>query len=147
MELTTSKQRKFKQLEEWTGVASDRWSALSLGRQRPTAEMIEGLCKHFPELALWITTGTTDPENRQWDVETAQARRERSITKILKMKPEEISREDELVMMSEWKLASGLDDTERKFAKLLLLEIVSLNERLDAIRKSSKDSVHGDQES
>jgi hypothetical protein len=49
--------RKFKQLEEWTGIPSDRWSAVSLGRQRPTTAMVEALCKEFQSLAMWITTG------------------------------------------------------------------------------------------
>lgn len=58
----TNKQRKFKQLEEVTAIPADRWSALSLGRQRPTAEMIEALARAWPEHAFWLVTGMTDNE-------------------------------------------------------------------------------------
>jgi hypothetical protein len=56
----TSKKRSYKELEEQTGIPSDRWSAFALGRQRPTAEMIETACKIWPEHAFWIVTGVED---------------------------------------------------------------------------------------
>lgn len=58
----TGSKRRFKELEELTGIPSDRWSAFSLGRQRPTAEMIESVCKEWPQFAFWIAIGITDPE-------------------------------------------------------------------------------------
>ena len=59
----TESKRRFKEMEELTGIPSDRWSAFSLGRQRPTAEMIEAVCKAWPQYAFWISLGITDPEN------------------------------------------------------------------------------------
>lgn len=51
--------RRFKALEEKTGISSDRWKAFFLGRQRPTVEMIEGFGNAFPEYSEWLLTGQT----------------------------------------------------------------------------------------
>jgi hypothetical protein len=53
-------QRRFKEMEKKSGIGSDRWSAFSLGRQRPTAEMIEAAGKIWPEHAFWLLTGIED---------------------------------------------------------------------------------------
>ena len=128
MSLATHSHRKFKQLEEWTGIGSDRWSAVSLGRQRPTAEMIETLCARFPEMTLWIATGRTDSENRQWNVHTALARRETDLFKVLKKQPVELTDADRLVLSSAHSLADGLSDSERKFARDMRAHIVALED-------------------
>jgi hypothetical protein len=57
LKATTPEARRYKVLEEATGIDADRWKAFSLGRQRPTAEMIEAFCVLNPELAFWIATG------------------------------------------------------------------------------------------
>lgn len=59
---TTREHRRYKELEEQTMVPADRWKAFALGRQRPTAEMIETLARKWPEHALWLTTGIDDSE-------------------------------------------------------------------------------------
>ncbi|WP_394792466.1 hypothetical protein [Rhodoferax sp.] len=58
---TTQEHRRYKELEEKTGVAADRWKAFALGRQRPTAEMIEALGKLKPQYSQWLLTGKVDP--------------------------------------------------------------------------------------
>ena len=56
----TQENRRYKHLEDLTGIPADRWKAFALGRQRPTAEMIEAVCLVWPEHAYWIATGLTD---------------------------------------------------------------------------------------
>ena len=51
---TTKEHRRYKELEEKTSVAADRWKAFALGRQRPTAEMIEALGKLTPQYSQWL---------------------------------------------------------------------------------------------
>ena len=128
MNLAADSHRRFKQLEEWTAIGSDRWSAVSLGRQRPTAEMIEALCSRFPEMTLWIATGRTDPENRQWDVHTTLARRETDLFKVLKKQPVELTASDRLVLSSAHSLADGLNDSERKFARDMRADMGALED-------------------
>ncbi len=128
MSLAAHSHRRFKQLEEWTAISSDRWSAVSLGRQRPTAEMIEALCSRFPEMTLWIATGRTDPENRQWDVHTTLARRETDLFKVLNKQPVELTVSDRLVLSSARFLADGLNDSERKFASDMRADMSALED-------------------
>lgn len=58
----TSDARRHKELEELTGIASDRWKAVFMGRQRPTLEMVELTAKLWPDYAYWLVTGDTEPE-------------------------------------------------------------------------------------
>jgi hypothetical protein len=53
--------RRFKSLEEATGIDADRWKAVWHDRQRPTAEMIESIAKKWPDCAFWLATGLTEP--------------------------------------------------------------------------------------
>ncbi|MCD4500164.1 hypothetical protein [Chromobacterium vaccinii] len=62
IESEISSNRRFKELEGRTGIPADRWKALSLNRQRPTAEMIEAICKEWPQYAFWLSTGVSDPD-------------------------------------------------------------------------------------
>ena len=127
MELAAPKQRRFKQLEEWTGIASDRWSAVSLGRQRPTAEMIEALCTRYPEMALWLTTGRTDRTNMQWDARTAMARKSTNLFAVLQKGRVQLSEEDKLVLEAAMDIAQPLVDShERKAASDLKGDIAEL---------------------
>lgn len=66
----TDKYRRNKKLEEITGIDAERWSAFNLGRQRPTAEMLEAICKAFPSLCLWLMTGKSNNAISQYDAET-----------------------------------------------------------------------------
>ena len=42
-----------------TSIPADRWKNFWLGRQRPTVEMIEAVCREHPQFAFWLTTGCT----------------------------------------------------------------------------------------
>ena len=52
--------KRFKQLEELTGIGARRWNAFSLGSQQPTIEMIEAVSKTWPQHAFWLATGIED---------------------------------------------------------------------------------------
>lgn len=58
----TTDARRYKELEELTDIASDRWKAVFMGRQRPTLEMVEFTAKLWPDYAYWLVTGDTEPE-------------------------------------------------------------------------------------
>lgn len=59
----TEEYRRFKALDAATGIPSDTWKSWYHGRQRPTAEMIEAVCKRWPEHAFWLSTGITDEKH------------------------------------------------------------------------------------
>lgn len=75
--------KRFKQLEELSAINARRWNAFSLGSQQPTVEMIEAVCRLWPQHAFWLatgiedsTTGHTDPmlrESKHYDVEDVAA--------------------------------------------------------------------------
>ncbi|AEC19136.1 hypothetical protein PT7_0596 [Pusillimonas sp. T7-7] len=53
----------WKRLEELTGVKSVKWRHLHAGViKQPSVDMIEALCKLYPQHAFWLTTGLTDYE-------------------------------------------------------------------------------------
>jgi len=131
MQRAAAQQRRYKTLQEWTGIPSDRWSAVALGRQRPTAEMLGALCRKFNELTLWLMTGKDDPRNKQWDLETFFARKELRLSAILE-KPagSELSIEEIYVLASSRQLATSLQDAERLECKRSLNEIDLLLESM-----------------
>ncbi|MDO8038387.1 hypothetical protein [Janthinobacterium sp. SUN137] len=57
----THEARRFKELEEVSGIAAVSWRKAFTKGQRPTAEMIESVSKVWPEHAFWLVTGTPDP--------------------------------------------------------------------------------------
>lgn len=59
----TSDRRRSKELEEETGIPDRNWKQVWNGKQRPTAHMIEALCRRWPEYAFWVATGITDEKN------------------------------------------------------------------------------------
>lgn len=62
--------RRFKDLEEMSGISSHSWVAVSRGRQRPTEAMIEFAAQQWPDYAYWLATGDTEPEFRHVAPET-----------------------------------------------------------------------------
>jgi hypothetical protein len=54
--------RKWKTLEELTGITTHSWQKAYLGKQRPTADMLEALAQHWPQYAFWMMTGITHLE-------------------------------------------------------------------------------------
>jgi hypothetical protein len=63
IESQTDTHRRFKELEERTGLKSTAWQNFFNGRQRPTWEMIELVAKTWPQYAFWLTTGIDDTEH------------------------------------------------------------------------------------
>ncbi|VVD67435.1 hypothetical protein PSO31014_00418 [Pandoraea soli] len=55
--------RRFKALEELSGVRAQTWRSIYEGRQRATEDAILALCKHWPRYAYWLGTGMTDEEH------------------------------------------------------------------------------------
>lgn len=50
-------------LEERTGISTQSWKKFLEGRQRATLEMVESVCREWPEYTFWIGTGLTDIEH------------------------------------------------------------------------------------
>ncbi len=62
IELKTSSNRRYKELEEFSTIPAVSWRKAFNGKQRPTSEMLESLAKKWPEHAFWLLTGATDNE-------------------------------------------------------------------------------------
>ncbi len=56
---------RFVELEQLSEskIPSASWASVWYGRQRPTAEMIELVCQTWPQYALWVVAGITQPES------------------------------------------------------------------------------------
>lgn len=63
LEAETPARGRFSELERLSAheIPSASWTSVWHGRQRPTAEMIELVCQTWPQYALWIATGITEP--------------------------------------------------------------------------------------
>lgn len=63
---TTTPHKRFKELEDWTGIPSDSWRKFANGKQRPTSEMIERIGMRFPHYCQWLLTGSAQfrPQNK-----------------------------------------------------------------------------------
>ena len=59
----TTERRRMKELEEECGIPVKNWKNFWSRRQRPTAHMIEAICRRWPEYAFWIATGISDEEH------------------------------------------------------------------------------------
>jgi len=58
----TEPHRKFKHMEELTGVKAASWKAVCEGRQRANEEHFEAIGVAWPEYSLWLLTGKTQLE-------------------------------------------------------------------------------------
>ncbi|MDR6740990.1 hypothetical protein J2X56_003014 [Herbaspirillum sp. 1173] len=65
--------KRFKNLEDMTKISSESWKSVMYKKQRPTAEMIEAVCRRWPQYAFWVATGITDPDYGHVAPRTAQA--------------------------------------------------------------------------
>lgn len=63
----TTSHRRFKELEEQTGIAANTWKSWWHGRQRPTTDMIERIARTWPQYAFWLATGIDDWEHGHVD--------------------------------------------------------------------------------
>lgn len=122
IEKTTVKHRRNKQLAELTGIDSERWSAFSLGRQRPTAEMLEGIAKAFPVLCLWLMTGSDDRAHGQYDIDTYVALKKFNLNDILAKEPVDLTAEELLVVDVEGARSNNPDYTARFQLELLMID-------------------------
>lgn len=68
----TEPHRKFKQLEELTGVKAASWKAVCEGRQRANEEHLTAITSRWPEYSLWLLTGRVAPEDGQISPEVEQ---------------------------------------------------------------------------
>lgn len=55
----TSKNQRWKELEEISGISTHSWQKAYLGKQRPTSEMLEAVAKEWPQYAFWLMCGIT----------------------------------------------------------------------------------------
>lgn len=61
IDASTPEARRFKFLEDISGIQSVSWRKAYLRGQRPTIEMIETVAQQWPQYAFWLSTGITDP--------------------------------------------------------------------------------------
>lgn len=54
--------RRFKEMEELTGVGAKTWTNISYGKQKANQDHLEALFKAFPQYACWLATGITREE-------------------------------------------------------------------------------------
>lgn len=92
----TIESRRFRQLDEWTRCPADSWRKFYVGRQRCTEEMLEGLCRNFPSLSMWIVTGKHDYANQQYDPAGYIAIDKTSLSTIFEKDPAQITEEEYL---------------------------------------------------
>lgn len=57
--------RRYKSLEEATGVPATSWTSVMRRRQRPTAEMIEAVARLWPRYSLWLASGDVSMSSNQ----------------------------------------------------------------------------------
>lgn len=60
IEVETNDRGRFSEMERLTEISANSWKSFWHGRQRPTCEMIEATCIHWPQYAFWLGTGITD---------------------------------------------------------------------------------------
>jgi hypothetical protein len=55
--------QKFRELQRISNdtIAANNWKNWYHGKQRPTVQMIEFVCKKYPEMAFWISVGVLPP--------------------------------------------------------------------------------------
>lgn len=56
----TKSSRRYADLENVSGIPADHWKSFWHGKQRPTAEMVEAVCKNWSIYAFWIATGSCE---------------------------------------------------------------------------------------
>ena len=66
--------KRFKELEDLSGISADSWKAVWHGRQRPTLEMAETIAQQWPDYAYWLACGATDPERGHIAPKTVESR-------------------------------------------------------------------------
>lgn len=62
LEFKLGRKGKVVAVERLSGINYSSWQSMLYGRQRATSEMIEFVCRQWPECAYWIATGTLPEE-------------------------------------------------------------------------------------
>ena len=60
MQSKTMGSKHLKMIEGLTGVSSERWKAISAKKQNVTIDILEIVCKTWPQHAFWLMTGVED---------------------------------------------------------------------------------------
>lgn len=71
----TEPHRKFKHMEELTGVKAASWKAVCEGRQRANEEHFEAIGAVWPEYSVWLLTGKAKSEVEQTSPQQEQLRK------------------------------------------------------------------------
>ena len=58
IDATTSSSRRYKELEESTGISAATWKTYYTRGTRPSADLLESLARHFPAYCEWLLTGS-----------------------------------------------------------------------------------------
>ncbi|WP_137887635.1 hypothetical protein [Pseudomonas sp. 2FE] len=59
----TPEKRRWAELQTLTEIPATSWNKACIGKQRPTAEMIQAAAQLWPEYAFWMATGVTDAKH------------------------------------------------------------------------------------
>jgi hypothetical protein len=68
----TDPHRKYKELEELTGISATSWRDVCIGKKRPSGEHLSALATAWPEYSLWLLTGNTNVKGGQTSPEIEQ---------------------------------------------------------------------------
>lgn len=63
VDTVTDAAKRWREMEDVTGIPRKRWQNVSRGVQRATEEMIEAIGEHWPQYAYWLVTGRSDIAN------------------------------------------------------------------------------------
>lgn len=66
------KRGAFTRLERDTEISAAAWNHVYHGRNKPTGEHLEHLCRLFPQYTLWLMTGQTNADAGQTSPEIEQ---------------------------------------------------------------------------
>ncbi|WP_370681901.1 hypothetical protein [Comamonas sp. GB3 AK4-5] len=58
IDATTSPSRRYKELEESTGISASTWKTYYTRGTRPSADLLESLARQFPAYCEWLLTGS-----------------------------------------------------------------------------------------
>jgi hypothetical protein len=56
---TRNPTKRFREMEELTGISAKTWTNISYRKQKANQEHLEALFKAFPQYAFWLATGQT----------------------------------------------------------------------------------------
>ena len=65
----------FKELEVKSGISANSWRKVAEEKQRATSEMIEFVCREWPEYAYWMITGWLPPQGIEHKAVTITSRK------------------------------------------------------------------------